>query len=772
MTRKPDTSFRIIGRSIPRTDAEDKVRGKALYLDDLPMPGVWFAEVVRAPIACGRLKGLHFNEAFDWSRVVVVTPQDIPGENIVDMTGLDMPFLAYDRIQYRGEPLALIAAPSKALAREAVSQVRADVEEQASIQSIRDIVARHRAGQTDTLRLLEKKQIVKGDAARVLGDAAQVIEGEYWTGHQEQLYIEPQSMAAEPMENGGVYIRGSIQCPYYVAPELMKVLNLPLEKIRVEQTVTGGAFGGKEEYPTLPGGYCALLALKAGRPVKMVLDRHDDILYTTKRHPSWMHYRTALNDDGSIAAMDVEMILDGGAYTTISPVVLYRGILHAALGYRCENVTVRGYCYASNSFPCGAFRGFGAPQAFWGLESHVDDLAERAGLTPDEFRMKNCLQKGDVTATGQHLLSSVGTPAVLKEALKRSNFHEKLTRCDHGRPGAKKWYGIGLSFFGHGSGFTGDGEAKFGSRAAMELARLNDDSPGIILRASSTEMGQGAKTVLAQMAAEGISLPFDRVCYPLPDTRVVPNSGPTVASRTTMVVGNILFQAGRQMKRHLEEAASLRCFGGEPVRLEYGVFRTDSGIERAFNTVAEVLLDGGDPIRAEYQFVLPPNIQWDQEHFVGDAYPAYSWASNVAEVEVDALTLEIHLRKITAVYDAGRIINPTLALGQLQGGLVQTIGYALMESMDVRNGLYTANRLQTYIIPTTLDIPEMDLHFLNDYPCDELAPGAKGLGEITMNGLAPAIANAVYQATGRRLRSIPMQPEHLHQIMIQGAKQP
>lgn len=768
MTQQSDGSFQIIGRSVTRSDAEDKVRGKALYLDDLKMPGVWYADVVRSPVPCGTLRGLQFDEAFDWSQVVTVTPADIPGENIVDMTGLDMPFLAYDRIQYQGEPLALIAAPTRALAREAVGHVRIDVEEAPSIQSIQEIVERHRAGQADGLRLLEKKSIVKGDAEAVLAGAGKILEGEYWTGFQEQLYIEPQSMAAEPMEGGGVYIRGSIQCPYYVAPELMKVLNLPLEKIRVEQTVTGGAFGGKEEFPTLPGGYCALLALKAGRPVKMVYDRHEDMLFTTKRHPSWTRYRTALTGDGAIAAMDVEMILDGGAYTTISPVVLYRGILHAALGYRCEHVRIRGYVYASNSFPCGAFRGFGAPQAYWGLESHVEDLAAETGMTPDDFRMKNCLQEGDTTPTGQKLLTSVGTPGVLKEALRRSKFHEKLARCDHGRPGAKSWYGIGLSFFAHGAGFTGDGEAKFGSRAAMELGRLSNGEPALILYASSTEMGQGAKTVLAQMAAEGAGLPFERVFYPLPDTKVVPDSGPTVASRTTMVVGNILYQAGRRMKGLLEEAASKHCFAGMPVHLEAGRFCTEGGRAQGFDAVAEVLLASGEPLRAEHQFALPPNIRWDQERFVGDAYPAYSWACNVAEVEVDPLTLQIHLRRITAVYDVGRIINPTLAMGQMQGGLVQTIGYALMEAMQVRRGLYDANRLQTYIIPTILDVPELDLHFL-EVPCDELAPGAKGLGEITMNGLAPAIGNAVQQATGKRLYTIPLRPEDLYATLYQGA---
>jgi CO/xanthine dehydrogenase Mo-binding subunit len=761
MSEAQKSPFRVVGKEIIRSDAYDKICGRTRYIDDLTEEGLLHGFVFRSPVARGRLKKLTFDDAFDWSQVTVVTADDIPGSNTVDMMGHDMPFIVEDTIEYLGEPLALIAAPSLTLAKEAAAHIQAVIEELPSIQTINEVVDLFKSPERDTLRQLEYKNITRGNAAEVIANAATVIEGEFWTGHQEQLYLEPQGMMAQPDGNGGVYIRGSLQCPYYVAPELVETLDLPLEKIRVEQTMTGGAFGGKEDFPTQLAGYCALLALKAQRPVKIVYDRHEDMLYTTKRHPSWTHYTTALNEDGSIAAMHVEMILDGGAYTTLSPVVLYRGILHAALGYRCDNVTIDGYVYATNTFPSGAFRGFGAPQAYWGLETHIEDLAEAAGLPPDDFRMKNCLQKGDYTPTGQQLLTSVGTPAVLKEALKRSDFAAKLPTCSHGNPGEKKWYGIGLSFFGHGAGFTGDGESRFGSRAAMELGIMSNGQPGAIILASSTEMGQGAKTVLAQMGADGVSLPFEQVEYPLPDTSRVPNTGPTVASRTTMVVGNIIFNAGRLLKEKLEAAAAQHCFNGQEVTLDYGTFRAADGSEKPFAEVAALLLESGDPIHAEFQFVLPPHIKWDQDKFIGDAYPAYSWACNIAEVEVDPLTLEIKLKKVTAVFDVGRIINPVTAMGQLQGGLVQTIGYALMEKINVRNGIYDANRLQTYVIPTTLDNPEFDLHFLEDYPCDELNPGAKGLGEITMNGLAPAIGNAIRAATGVSFDSIPIMPEDL-----------
>jgi len=671
-------NYRVVGQKVIRPDAYEKVRGQARYVDDYETLGTWRGYVVRSAVAHGKLKSLTFDESFDWTSVVTVTAEDIPGQNVVDMMRDDMPLIAFDEIRYRGEPLALIAAPTLALAQEAAKYIHADIEELPSIQTVEEIVSLYKTDRGQLLEL-EEKNIVRGDAEAIFAKAEQVIEGEYWTGHQEQLYLEPQGLVAEPTEKG-VYIRGSMQCPYYISTELVKLLNIPLEDIRVEQDMTGGAFGGKEDFPTLLAGYCALLALKGKCPVKIIYDRHEDILYSTKRHPSWTHYRTVLNEDGSLAAMHVEMILDGGAYATLSPVVLYRGILHAALAYRCEHVTIKGYVYASNTFPSGAFRGFGAPQAYWGLESHTEDLATAAGLAPHTFRLQNCFKQGDITATGQTLLTSVGTPAVLEEALRRSGFEEKLAKCSHGK-GDKKWYGIGLAYFGHGAGFTGDGEARFGSKATAELGWIAEEVPGVILRASSTEMGQGAQTVLAQMGAEGVNLPFEQVIYTLPDTSLTPNTGPTAASRTTMVVGNIFFNAGRQLKKKLEAQASERYFDGAATTLNTGTFVTDDGREKSFETLAAQLLRNGENLRTEYTFKLPPGIHWDQETFKGDAYPAYSWACNVAEVEVDPLTLQIKLKKITAVFDVGRLINPVLSMGQLEGGLIQTVGYFGMACM-------------------------------------------------------------------------------------------
>lgn len=766
-TAQTKTSFLSVGKSIPRLDGEEKVRGLTKYADDTKVPNLWYGEVVRATVPHGRLRGLTFASGFDWNQVVVVTPNDIPGENVVDMMGKDMPFIAHDEIQYHGEPVALVAAPTRRLAREAAAQVQIDIEERPPILTLDEVVERYKTS-AESLHMMSDQTIKRGDVDVALGRADMVIEGEYWCGHQEQLYIEPQGMTAIPEEDGSLFIHGSMQCPYYINPELCITLNLPPEKIRVKQSAVGGAFGGKEEFPTLLAGYCALLALKARKPVRIIYDRHQDILFSTKRHPGWTRHRTGLNKDGTIAGMHVEFLLDGGAYTTLSPVVLYRGILHAAMGYKCEHVFIDGRVYRTNTFPCGAFRGFGAPQAIWALESHVDALAEACGMRPDAFRLKNCMTLGDTTPTGQVLSESVGSPDVLVKTLERAGFADKAARCSRGKKDAPVWYGIGVSYFAHGSGFTGDGEARFKAKVALDLEPLEDGAAGVNVRVSSTEMGQGAFTILSQTAADGLSIGIERVRCPYPDTKLVPDSGPTVASRTAMVVGSTVFGAGVKMKKELETYMSESMFAGQDVELSDGMFTPSlSGSPVSFADAAQRYLAEKGPLRVYNQFNLPPSIRWNQKTFEGDAYPAYSWGCNVVEVEIDTLTFELRVKKIVSTWDVGRVINPMLAKGQIEGGLVQCLGYTLMEKIRIKDGKYDADRMQTYVIPTMLDIPEMDIEFV-EFPYEHAWPGAKGIGEIPMDGLAPAIANAIYAATGVRFTRIPIVPEDLFEALVGG----
>lgn len=762
MTIAENSRKGLVGRGVPRVDASDKVRGRAQYVDDLDVPGCWHGFVVRSPVSRGKLRSLKMDPAFDASKVVVVTARDIPGPNILVMHDRSMPLLAFDEVRYIGEPLAVVAAPTLRQAMEAAEHVQIDIEPLPPVLTTAELVQKFKAGELRTgveqtapsgvggfaggtpesPDVLCSQSIVKGDVEKGFAEADQIVEAEYTAGHQEQLYIEPQGLVAIPQKDGGVFIQGSLQCPYYVQHELHEALNLPEGKLRVKQAAVGGAFGGKEEFPSMLAGYCALPAMKAKKPVKIIYDRHQDILFTTKRHPVWVRHRTGVKKDGTITAMKVDFLLDGGAYLTLSDVVMYRGILHAAMGYRCENVFVNGLVGRTNTFPSGAFRGFGAPQAIWGVESHIDALAKACGMPPHEFRLKNCLRVGDTTPTGMLLRDSVGSPAVLEEALKRSKFTDKIAKCSHGKKGAKRWYGVGLSFFAHGSGFTGDGESKIGTKVALDLG-FENAAPVVFIRVSSTEMGQGALTVISQIAADGLGVDLDRVRYPLPDTGVVPNSGPTVASRTTMVVGSTVHAAACKLRKTLEAAAGRAISGG-----------------KSFEQIASKYLMEHGPLRVVELFKLPDTVKWDQATFRGDAYPAFSWGCNVAEVEVDPQTLEIKVRKVYACFDIGRVINPVTAKGQVEGGLTQALGYAVMEKVGIKDGKFDASRMQTYVIPTALDVPEYDISFV-EYPYEFAAPGAKGIGEMPMDGLAPAVANAVEQATGVRMTDLPITPEKL-----------
>jgi CO/xanthine dehydrogenase Mo-binding subunit len=397
------------------------------------------------------------------------------------------------------------------------------------------------------------------------------------------------------------------------------------------------------------------------------------------------------------------------------------------------------------------------------LNQAAHQVFARLGQTPHELRLKVHARPGDVTPTGQILTAENGSTACLKLALRRSDFARKLRQSSRGklRRGQKKLHGVGLAFFAHGAAFTGDGEAKFKAKGRVDLARLEDGQPGVNIRVSSTEMGQGVHTIFTQIAADALSLAPTRIRFPMADTALVPNSGPTVASRTTMVVGNVVHRAALDLKTQIEAFASLNYFKGAATELRNSRLVAKPGQPIAFAKVAKAMFAELGEVSGFFQFELPPSIRWDQQNFKGDSYPGYSWSANVAEIEVDPLTFEIEVKRVTAIVDVGRIINPLSATGQVEGGLTQALGYALLEKIGTgRNGLYDAARLQTYIIPTSLDIPAYDVKFV-EYPCAFAPPGAKGLGELPMDGLAPAIANAVEAAVGQRIRTLPITPESI-----------
>ncbi len=548
----------FIGRSVPRREGRAKVTGHAKYVDDFVLPGMLFGVTVRSPAPRGLIKRIDFESDISWTDFTVVTAADVPGVNRIALITDDQPCLAADRVNHPEEPVVLLAHPDRERLEEARRHVVIDIDPEPAVFTIDDALD-CRAVVWGQDNIFKAYTVARGNVDEALSRADIVVEGEYETGAQEQLYIEPNGMVATASANDGVTVWGSMQCPYYIHKALRALFNLPAEKVRVVQMETGGGFGGKEEYPSIVACHAALLAWKSGKPVKLVYDRAEDMVATTKRHPSRTRHRTAVTRDGRLLAMDVDFVIDGGAYCTLSPVVLSRGTIHSAGPYFCPNVRLRGRAVATNAPPHGAFRGFGAPQSLFALERHMDRVAAAVGLPPDELRRRNFIAAGQTSAVGQVMQDPIDMAALLERALSISGYHAKRARFDAINPSLRVRKGIGLATFMHGAGFTGSGEDHLASVVAVEA--LADGRVRVL--SSNTEIGQGTNTVFAQIASDTLGVPLETVEIAQPDTSIVPDSGPTVASRTCMVVGKLIETASRRLRIELEKVGVASDAGGD-----------------------------------------------------------------------------------------------------------------------------------------------------------------------------------------------------------------
>jgi len=693
----------VVGSSTPRVDGMAKAAGTARYVDDITFPDMIYGRTIRSTIARGRIRNIQFDFGPD-DGFVVVDYRDIPGINVVTLIEDDQPYLVEREVRHMAEPILLLAHADRERLLAAQVTIDYEVDEAVLDASL----------STD---VMDTVHIERGDIDAGFAEADVIVEGEYTTGHQEQLYIEPNGMIAMCADNG-ITVIGSLQCPFYMDRALRAVLGLSRDKVRVIQAETGGGFGGKEEYPSMIGGHAALLAWKCRKPVKLIYDRVEDMLATTKRHPFRIRHRTGVKRDGRITAIDIDILVDGGAYVTLTPVVLSRGAIHAAGPYRCDNVRVSGRAVMTNTPPNGAFRGFGAPQTLFAAEVHMERIAETLGMDSVTLREVNLLLPGDATITGGTLGADASAAEVLAEALKRTDFR---TRRD-AMKGTNR--GIGLALFFHGSGFTGAGETKLASRAALELT-----AGGVRILSGTVEIGQGMRTVHSQIVADVLGIPMDDVEYAEADTLHVPDSGPTVASRTSMVVGGILERCARELLEKLGGLSPQEYFAR----------------------------NGALTVSKHYE--APPHLDFDEKTYRGHAYGTYAWACDVAEVEYDPDTYTVRTVNLTAVQEIGRALHPVLAAGQIEGGTAQGVGYALLENVVMRDGAMANASLTNYIIPTTLDTPRIDTVILeNPYAYGPF--GAKGIGELPIDGPAPAIVNAI-RHLGIDIRALPATPERI-----------
>ncbi len=733
----------IVGTAVPRKEGWDKVTGAARYVDDMVLPGMLYGATVRSNAARGKIRKISFDSSVDWNEFVIVTAKDITGKNCIALILDDQPCLAAETVNHPEEPILLLAHADRHKLRKAVEAVSIEYEALPSVHTIEESEQKSTIiwGTDNTFK---SYLVEKGNVDAVWKEAAHIVEGEYFTGAQEQLYIENNGVIAAFDPESGVTVWGSLQCPFYVHKALMALCGLPEDKIRVVQMETGGAFGGKEEYPSMIAGHAALLAIKSGKPVKIVYDRMEDMAATTKRHPSRTRHRIAVSKDGKILGGEIEFTIDGGAYATLSSVVLSRGTIHAGGPYFWPSVRIRTKAVATNTPPHGAFRGFGAPQSLFAMERHMDRIAQVVGISPIEIRRRNFLKPNQTTTTEQTIRENIDLDRLLSRALELSDYDAKKKRFaeenEHGM--CKK--GIGIAAFLHGAGFTGSGERYLNSLVGVEASA--DGNVRVLV--SSAEFGQGTNTVLCQIAAEALGLPYENVAIAQPDTTVVPNSGPTVASRTAMIVGKLVQSAAEGIKQTLTKI---------------GVLKDDYTAEQ-FRAACGEYIAGHGALKSYARYEAPGDVYWDDEKYRGEAYAAFAWAVYVAEVTVDLTTYGVTVNDFVALQEVGRVLHPVLAEGQITGGVAQAIGFALYEKVVWQNGRMINNQMTNYIMPSSVDLPPIRVFF------EELgnvhgAHGAKGIGELPMDGPAPAIISAVEDATGVRIRAIPLLPEDLFEAL-------
>ncbi len=696
-----------VTKSVKKKDHDEKITGRALYVDDLVIEGMLTGRLLHSSKARAKIKDIILPELPEGYFAADKT--DVEGINRVHIVKDDTPVFAEEIVEYIGEPILIVAGPDAKEVDRILNEIVVVYEELVPVIDMKE-----------SKTAFFNYNYEKGDTDKAFQEADKVFQETFQTGYQEQAYLETQGIIAYP-HDGRMTVRGSMQCPYYVKGAVVTALGYDQEGVQVIQDVTGGGFGGKEAFPSILACQVAVMAKKANKPVKVVFDRREDMEFTSKRHPSLCVYRFAVKN-GVLTAMDINVTFNSGAYTTLSPVVLQRGLICASGVYRIDNLRVVGQAVKTNTVPSGAYRGFGAPQTFFAVEMMMDHVAKALGQDSLAFKEKYIVRKGDATSTSGMYHFEVPLPEMIEQIDKLSDYRakRKLYQSQNGR--YRK--GIGMSLFFHGCGFTGSGERDF-IKAVAKLRKNADDTVEIL--ASNTDIGQGLKTTFCKVVAETLEIPIERVLIENPDTDRVPDSGPTVASRSVMTVGELLRRAAHRLKADWKP-------GVEQLVEEHFV---------------------------EPDFVIP----FDLEKFHGDAYPTYSWAVNAIEVEVDTLTATTKILGAWGNFDVGVPMDMAIIQGQMQGGFLQGIGYASCEQMNCdERGRIRNNSLSDYILPTAMDVPVLVTEMTNN-PYTHGPYGAKGAGELPLVGAAPAYVEAMENALGVNLNKAPFTPEDTMKVI-------
>jgi CO/xanthine dehydrogenase Mo-binding subunit len=771
------SEFRYVGKRVVRWDAISKVSGQPIFAADLVklVKNPVYVVSVRSKYAHAVIKSVNVADAEKYPGVVkVFTAKDIPGINDIGYVIPDQPMIADRKVRYIGDTVALIAAESLENARDAAELVVVDYEplpvyldplqivDFETLQEKEHVLIHDERG-TD---VLTRYRIRVGNVEKAFKEASVIVENVYKTPAQEHAYLEPEAAIAIPEPDGGVTIYAKTQCPFDVRRAVSNVLGLPYHMVRVIAPALGGGFGGAEDVGNEVAAKAALVALALKRPAVVIHTREESTIAHTKRHAMIAYYKHAASRDGRLLAVEARVVMDTGAYASLGPFVPWRSTVHSTGPYKVENAKIDVVNVYTNKVPAGAFRGFGNPQVHFAVERQMDLLAEELGMDPVEFRLKNILRNGDRTVHGQLLDHGVGLEEALKRAVELSKYYEKKKLYEYMTGRIRR--GIGVAVLYHGNSIGAEG-ADYSAASII----INRDG-SITFRSGTTDMGQGSLMSLVLIAAEVLGVPPSYFRIELADTASVPDSGPTVASRVTVMTGNATLIATYKLRQRLNAVAAkmLGCKSPDDVVIEAPKVYCKDNPEKyiTWRELVEQCFWEGVPLQ-EYGYYRAPRAEWHDETGTGQPYFTYTFGAVVSEVEVDLDTGIVRVVEATTVYDIGRVINRVGAEQHAVGGYIQGMGYALMEDTYYSpDGKLLNLSFSTYHIPTILDIPSrINVDFV-EAGFFRGPFGAKGLGEPSIVGVAPSIANAVAHALRDKrakydVNAIPLTPDFVYKII-------
>ncbi len=759
---------KIIGKPERRVDALGKVTGTAKYAEDFSVMHQLYGKVLRAKYPHAKILKIDTSKAQKLDGVeAVLTANDIPGDKVFGVVVRNQAILAQDKVRYLGDGVALVAAKTKEIAEQAASLIEVEYEPLPVISDPEE------AFKPESLKIhgddnqFVHHHVTKGDIEKGFTDADFIIEKKFKTQFIEHSAIEPEAVLAEPAEHGGVIVTGSVQNLFSTRRSVAAALKLDLNKVQIIQSTLGGSFGGKDEVMTAMCCRAALLCMKTGKPVKMVNTREESMIESYKRHPYVLYYKWGCKKNGSITAMEIKCIADGGAYASMSPFVTWRSVVQATGPYYCENVKTDVYAVYTNNNYTGAMRGFGSPQVNFAIESMMDELAEKVGKDPFEIRLQNGFDTGAITATGQKLNHRVSLKEVLTKSAEASDFLRKWNQY-RTSPESNKRKGIGLA-----CSYRGVSLGAEGTDAAGTIVSVQTDG-SVIVSSGITDMGQGAQTQMSQIAAEVLGISMERIQFLNTNTSRVPDSGPTVASRGT-IMGGSAAKKGAEIVRAtlLTTASEMTGLDIQSLELKDNYLIDKESGERlaSFKELAAECFNKGRPMYG-LGWHKSPHTSWDEEHGQGDAYYTFVYGTNIVEVEVDTETGKVNVVDFVSAHDVGKAINRNTVLGQFYGGVAMGLGYGLMEEFDFEDSIPKQLNFDEYLIPTSMDVPNIIPIIVENE--DAAGPfGAKSIGEPSNELAAPAIINAIYNATGKRIYEIPATLERVllgHKLTRKGER--